>query len=71
VVQRLRPAVEHLLHLWMPAARGDEAGAALWAGLERRPGLARQWDALVHRVRDQLALGAIAALSDRLGETVP
>jgi hypothetical protein len=55
----------------MPAARGDEAAAALWAGLERRPGLARQWEALVHRVRDQLALGAIAALSDRLGETVP
>jgi hypothetical protein len=71
VVQRLRPAVEHLLHLWMPAARGDEAAAALWTGLERRPGLARQWDALVNRVRDQLALGAIAALSDRLGETVP
>jgi hypothetical protein len=71
VVRRLGPAVEHLLPLWMPAARGDEAAAALWTGLKRRPGLARQWDALANWVRDQLALGAIAALSDRLGETVP
>ncbi len=71
VLQRLRPAVEHLLRLWMPAARGDEAVAALWIGLERRPGLTRQWNALVNNVRDQLALGAVAALSDRLRETAP
>jgi hypothetical protein len=37
----------------------------MWAALERRPGLTRQWEALVNRVRDQLALGAIAAWSDR------
>lgn len=71
VLQRLRPALEHLLRLWMPAARGDEAVPALWIGLERRPGLTRQWNALVNNVRDQLAMGAINALSDRLKETAP
>jgi hypothetical protein len=70
VIARLGPAVDHLLHLWMPAARGDDLAAAMWASLERRPGLSRQWQSMVNRVRDQLALGSIAALSDRLGETV-
>jgi hypothetical protein len=64
VIARLRPAVEHLLHLWMPGARGAEASSALWTALDRRPGLHRQWIALVNRVRDQLALGAITALSE-------
>lgn len=70
VLRQLRPVVDHLLHLWMPAARGDELAAALWAHLERRPGLTRQWNALVNRVRDQLALGAVAAMRQRLGEAV-
>jgi hypothetical protein len=69
-VARLRPAVEHLLHLWMPAARLDEAVAACWVGLERRPGLGRQWQAAVNRIRDQLALSATALLGERLGEVV-
>ncbi|MEZ7006388.1 SCO2521 family protein [Streptomyces sp. AD55] len=59
VLRALRPAVDHLLHLWMPRARVPPALAGLWDPLEERPGFTRQWDALVHRVRDQLALQAI------------
>ncbi|MDH6118089.1 hypothetical protein ABH930_003328 [Kitasatospora sp. GAS204A] len=56
---RLRPAVDHLLHLWMPGARVDRALAPIWAGLETRPGFTRQWAATVQRIRDHLALQAI------------
>jgi hypothetical protein len=63
VLERLRPAVDHLLHLWMPAARAEQTALMLWEGLERRPGLSRQWHALVDRIRDQVALGTIALLS--------
>ncbi|MFF5494419.1 SCO2521 family protein [Streptomyces aquilus] len=52
----LRPAVEHLIHLWMPAARGDHALRGLWNVLEQNPGFTRQWDNLVQRIRDRLAL---------------
>jgi hypothetical protein len=69
-VRALRPAVDHLLHLWMPAARGDEVCAALWASLERRPGLSRQWQASVDRVRDQMSLSTIGLLEAALNGTV-
>ncbi|MFI1994399.1 SCO2521 family protein [Actinoplanes sp. NPDC020271] len=57
-VLRLRPAVDHLLHLWMPAARLDGFALSVWEGLESRPGLSRQWEASVRRVRDQMAMAA-------------
>ncbi|MGW5086003.1 SCO2521 family protein [Streptomyces coelicoflavus] len=59
VVRTLRPAVDHLLHLWMPGARVTRELAALWDPLEERPGFTRQWQALVQRIRDQLALHAV------------
>ncbi|MFI8091812.1 SCO2521 family protein [Streptomyces sp. NPDC086080] len=59
VVGALRPAVDHLLHLWMPMARVSSELTPLWAVLEDRPGFTRQWLALVQRVRDQLTLHAI------------
>ncbi|GAA4727916.1 SCO2521 family protein [Phytohabitans rumicis] len=62
VIHRLRPAVEHLLHLWMPGARSSTRAAALWEALERQPGLSRQWNTLVSRVRDQFSLAALAVL---------
>jgi hypothetical protein len=62
-VQRLRPAIDHLLHLWMPAARVDEALAPVWERMERRPGFTRQWHACVGRIRDQVTLNTIAVLS--------
>ncbi|MEU6480871.1 SCO2521 family protein [Streptomyces sp. NPDC047017] len=59
VVAALRPAVDHLLHLWMPRARVARELAPLWEALEERPGFTRQWQALVQRIRDQLTLHAI------------
>jgi hypothetical protein len=50
-LQRLRPAIESLLHLWMPAARLDPNLERLWRGLERRAGFGRQWTATVERIR--------------------
>jgi hypothetical protein len=62
-LDRLIPAIDHLLHLWMPGARADELTERIWAALERRGGFSRQWETLVHRIRDQLSVGAVTALS--------
>lgn len=61
-VERLRPAIDCLLHLWMPAARLDESVLPVWRALERRPGFTRQWESLVNRIRDQVTLSTIALL---------
>jgi len=62
-IDRLLPAIDYLLHLWMPAARltGDLVG--VWQALEARPGFTRQWETLVRRIRDQLSIGAVTALA--------
>ncbi|MFJ8144456.1 SCO2521 family protein [Streptomyces sp. NPDC096048] len=70
VVRALRPAVDHLLHLWMPRARVARDLAPLWDPLEERPGFSRQWQALVQRIRDQLTLHAVPA-PHREVESVP
>ncbi|MFJ9627990.1 SCO2521 family protein [Streptomyces sp. NPDC101175] len=62
----LRPAVDHLLHLWMPRAHVDHGLGHLWDVLEREPGFTRQWQTLVQRIRDQLALQAIPLLHKAL-----
>lgn len=61
VVRRFGPAIDHLLHLWMPAARIDHT---VWDAVERRPGMTRQWEASVNRVRDQIAAGTMAMLGE-------
>ncbi|MFC0530715.1 SCO2521 family protein [Phytohabitans kaempferiae] len=66
VVRRFGPAIDHLLHLWMPAARVDRA---VWEALERRPGMTRQWVASVNRIRDQVAAGTMAMLSESVAGT--
>jgi hypothetical protein len=63
VVRRLAPAVDHLLHLWMPAARVDRSLLGVWESIERRPGFTRQWRASVDRVRDQVAVSTVALYS--------
>jgi hypothetical protein len=63
VVRRLAPAVDHLLHLWMPAARVDHSLLGVWESIERRPGFTRQWRASVDRVRDQIAVSTVALYS--------
>jgi len=63
VVRRLAPAVDHLLHLWMPAARVEPSLLGVWESIERRPGFTRQWRASVDRVRDQVAVSTAALYS--------
>jgi hypothetical protein len=68
VVSHLRPAIDFLLHLWMPSARLDRSVAGLWDRLERRPGFTRQWNSSVARIRDQVAISTLVlfgALDDR------
>jgi hypothetical protein len=65
VVDRLRPAIDFLLHLWMPGTGNDELSTQVWQALERHPGPSRQWQVNVDRVRDQLALAALDKLSAR------
>jgi hypothetical protein len=62
-VAALRPAVEHLLHLWMPGATVAPALRPLWEALEREAGFTRQWNASVQRIRDHLAVSTLAAMS--------
>jgi hypothetical protein len=57
---RLVPAIDYLLHLWMPKARGDELSDEVWAMLEHRGGFSRQWESLVYRIRDQLSVAMAA-----------
>jgi hypothetical protein len=64
LIDRLKPALDHLLHLWMPAARTEAALHELWQAIEGRPGFSRQWQATVDRIRDQIAL----SLLERLGK---
>ncbi|MEV0171723.1 SCO2521 family protein [Streptomyces sp. NPDC050803] len=65
-VLALRPAVDHLLHVWMPRAHVDRTLAQLWDELEQEPGFTRQWRNLVQRIRDQLAVQAIPLLHEAL-----
>jgi hypothetical protein len=60
VVHRLAPAVDHLLHLWMPAVRVNQSLLGVWESIERWPGFSRQWRASVDRVRDQVAVSTLA-----------
>ena len=61
-IDRLRPAIDCLLHLWMPAARLDESVLPVWRDLEHRPGFTRQWQTSVTRIRDQVTLSTISLL---------
>jgi hypothetical protein len=62
-VDRLQPAIDHLLHLWMPGAHVSPVMLSLWESLERRAGFTRQWNTTVAHIRDQLSLTMVAALN--------
>lgn len=70
VLERLKPALDHLLHLWMPAARTDAALNEVWRALEERPGFSRQWQVNVGRIRDQVTLGWLDSQGARPEEKV-
>jgi hypothetical protein len=58
-IKRLLPAIDYLMHLWLPGAGGDALSGRIWAALDTKAGLSRHWDLLVNRIRDQLAVAAL------------
>jgi hypothetical protein len=68
LINRLQPAIDHLLHLWMPAARLDKSMLPLWQSLEQQPGFTKQWTVSVSWVRDQVALSTIMLLGSLVTE---
>jgi hypothetical protein len=68
-VKKLHPAVEWLLHLWMPAARVDPSLRPLWEMLDERSGFSKQWRTSVDRIRDQLNLSTMTLLEE-VGDAV-
>jgi hypothetical protein len=58
----LRPAVERLLHLWMPGTYVDPAMSVLWNAVEQRSGFSLQWQAQAARIRDWIDLRTLQAL---------
>jgi hypothetical protein len=58
VIERLQPAVDHLLSAWMPLTPGRDDLAPYWAAVEHSSGLTSQWNNAVRAVRDQVALAA-------------
>jgi hypothetical protein len=63
-VKKLRPAVEWLLHLWMPAAVVDPSLRPLWESLDERSNFSGQWRTSVDRIRDQLNLSTMMLLEE-------
>jgi hypothetical protein len=59
VTARLAAVLETLGHLWMPAARLAPPLTDVWAALDGRPGMSRQWQALISRIRDHLMLAMV------------
>lgn len=59
LVRRLRPVFDHLLHLWMPAARTHRSLAPLWPSLEREAGFSRQWETSATWIRDQVGIATL------------
>jgi len=64
ILARLRPAINHLMHVWMPGAHVPDSMMPFWRALERRSGFTRQWEATVTRIRDQLAMRVLTAFYD-------
>jgi hypothetical protein len=58
----LRPAINHLVHAWMPAAYVSEALDGVWRELDLKSGFSLQWQKTVERIRDQLSVSLIEAL---------
>ncbi|MFI0793952.1 SCO2521 family protein [Micromonospora rubida] len=63
-IERLRPVLEHLLHLWLPGARVHPRLRPIWDRLEQVPGFSRQWKSSVNWIRDQISVSNMALLRD-------
>ncbi len=66
-LDRIRPAFDHLLHLWMPGARLETGVRRFWEQLEQHAGFGRQWTTTVQRIRDHLALSTLRELGRLTG----
>ncbi|SMC51580.1 SCO2521 family protein [Kibdelosporangium aridum] len=64
VIKRLRPAVDHVMHVWMPAFHVPDSMRPLWQALDRRTGFSLQRDATVSRIRDLLTMRSVLAMHD-------
>ncbi|CAO5159460.1 conserved hypothetical protein [Frankia sp. AiPs1] len=62
-IERIGPAIEQLLHLWMPGAHAEPELSWVWSALEGRPGFSRQWASIVARIRNELDLSILRALT--------
>jgi hypothetical protein len=65
--RRLKPLVDHVLHLWMPVARPHESLLSLWESLDGASGMSRQWQTIVGRIRDQVNTNAAVLMEQRSG----
>jgi hypothetical protein len=62
LIRLLRPGIDHLVHVWMPAAHVDRALIGIWQDFDVRSGFSLQWQKTVERIRDQLSVGIMEAL---------
>ena len=62
LVGMLRPAIDHLVHAWMPSAHASKTLAGIWQEFDLRSGFSLQWQKTVERIRDQLSVGIMEAL---------
>ncbi|MGI5324009.1 SCO2521 family protein [Actinomadura nitritigenes] len=67
VIDRIRPAVDQLLHLWMPGVRVDRSLMPLWTDLDQKVRFQQQWQNSIDRIRDQLALHTLTLLGSTAG----
>ncbi|MGQ4618671.1 SCO2521 family protein [Nocardia sp. R7R-8] len=58
----LAPVLEDLTGLWMPGAHTPAPMRTLWQKLQTDPGLSRQWNALVARLQNRIAVATLDAL---------
>ena len=65
IASMLRPAIDHLVHAWMPAVHISKSLASMWHEFDQNSGLSLQWQKTVERIRDQLSVGVIEALQPR------
>ncbi len=61
----LSPVLEYFTGLWMPGAHTPAVLRALWRDLQSDPGLSRQWNTLVDRLRDSIAVATLNALRNK------
>jgi hypothetical protein len=65
-IGELRPALEYLAHLWNPSADLAPELQHVWQRLDDGPQLSWEWNTLVARIRDRVALLTAQALDANL-----